>query len=258
MPFNESYKRILHRLGYYDYQHGFIMRHLNQETGWNTHLANCRSFLMKSLEIHQPETITVLGSGWLLELPLAEILEKVDKVYLVDIIHPTEVVRQVSNLSKVELVTADVSGGIIDDLWRNTSELPIFGKLKSLEGISIQEYEPGFDPGMVISLNILTQLETLPVNHLNRKSRVIDEEINGFRKEIQNKHISFLKKHKSVLITDITEVFTDKSGNIIEKQSVITDLPDGVYREDWTWDFDLKRSDYFDKRSVLKVAAIII
>jgi hypothetical protein len=67
-----------------------------------------------------------------------------------------------------------------------------------------------------------------------------------------------LKRHKSILITDVTEVFTDKSGNVSELQSVIIDLPDGQNKEEWTWDFDLKGSDYYWKRSVLKVTAIII
>jgi hypothetical protein len=258
MAFDESYRRILNKLGYYNYQHGFIVRHLNQETGWDSHLEKCRNFILKALELHKPEKVTVLGSGWLLELPLAEMLEKVNKVCLIDIIHPPEVIRQVCNMKGVDLITEDISGGLINEIWLNTSRLPFFCKLKSLSGIIIPEYKPDRDPGMVVSLNILTQLETLPVKQLLKKTKANDEEITRFRKEIQNKHISFLKCYKSVLITDVTEVFTDKSGTVSEKQTVITNLPEGIYREDWTWDFDLKRSDYYEKKSVLKVAAIII
>ena len=258
MAYGESYRRILSRLGYYNYQHGFIVRHLNQETGWNSHLEKCRSFIIKALEIHKPEKVTVLGSGWLLELPLTEMLEKVSKVCLVDIIHPPEVIQQVSHLPGVELKTEDVSGGLIDEIWRKTSRIPFFKNLKSLNDVSVPEYKPDFDPGMVISLNILTQLEILPLKHLIKKSKANEEELNRLRKEIQNNHICFLKKYKSVLITDVTEIFTDRSGNVSEKQSVITALPDGFYKEEWTWDFDLKGSDYYGKRSVFKVAAIII
>jgi hypothetical protein len=258
MAFSEAYRRILNRMGYYNYQHGFIFRHLNQETGWNNHLEKCRSFIIKALEVHKPEKITVLGSGWLLELPLTEMLEKVNKVFLIDIIHPPEVIRQVINLPGVELKTEDISGGLIDEVWQKTSRLPFFKKLKSLDDFIIPEFIPDSDPGMVISLNILTQLETLPVKHLMRKTKANEEELNRFRKEIQNKHLNFLKKYKSVLITDVTEIFTDTSGNISEKKSVIAGLPDGIYKEEWTWDFDLMGSDYNRKRSVFKVAAIIM
>jgi hypothetical protein len=258
MAFGESYRRILNRMGYYNYQHGFIVRHLNQETGWNSHLEKCRSFIISALEVHKPERITVLGSGWLLELPLVEMIEKVNKVFLIDIIHPPEVIRQVSNLPGVELKTEDISGGLIDEVWHKTARLPFFKKLKSLDDLTIPEYIPDSDPGMVISLNILTQLETLPVKHLMKKTNANEEELTKFRKEIQNKHIDFLKKNKSVLITDVIEIFTDRSGNISEKESVITGLPEGIYKEEWTWDFDVRGSDYYQKRSVLKVVAIIM
>jgi hypothetical protein len=253
----ESFIRILNRLGYYDYQHGFILRHLRQKEGWNSHLERCRSFIMKAVEIHKPGIITVLGSGWLLELPLAEMLEKVNKVLLVDIIHPPEVVRQVSSLPGVELKRDDVSGGLIDEVWSKTSSIPFFRRLKSLDDIIVPEYEPDYDPGMVISLNIMTQLEVLPVKRLRKRTMATDEEIIRFRKLIQEKHLDFLKKHKSVLITDKAELFINKSGDVFEKQTVITDLPQGKYREEWTWDFDLQGSDYYQKRSVFNVDAII-
>ena len=258
MAFNESYRRILHKLDYYNYQHGFIVRHLNQDSGWNSHLEKCRSFILKSLDVYKPEKVTVLGSGWLLEVPLAEMLEKVRFVQLVDIIHPPEVIQQVSKIPGVELLTEDITGGLIDEIWQKTSRLPFFRKLNSLNGIVIPEYRPDYNPGMVISLNVLTQLEILPVRHLVKKSKNDEEELTSFRKEIQSKHISFLKKYNSVLITDVNEIFTDKSGNTSEQQSVITQLPDGIYKEEWTWDFDLKGSDYYGKRSVFKVAAIIM
>jgi hypothetical protein len=254
----ESYKRILYKLGYYNYQHGFIVRHINQDEGWNSHLEKCRNFILRAIEIHKPVKVTVLGSGWLLELPLAEMLEMVNNVCLIDIIHPPDVVRQVSKMKRVELKTEDISGGLIDEIWKHTSRLSFLSKLKSLSMITIPEYKPDRDPGMVISLNILTQLETLPVKQLLKKSTADEEAINRFRKEIQDKHIRFLKGNKSVLITDVKEVFTLRSGLITEKQTALASLPEGIYREDWTWDFDLKRSDYFEKRSVLNVSAIII
>lgn len=258
MAFDYSYMRILNRLGYYDYQHGLIVRHLNQGTGWESHLNKCKCFINKSIELYKPEKVTVLGSGWLLELPLEEMLDKVNKICLIDIVHPPEVRRQVVNMKNVELITEDITGGLIDEIWQITNRLPFFRKLKSLSGIVIPEYKATEDPGMVISLNILTQLETLPVRRLLKRSSLGEPELISFRKEIQDKHLDFLKRHKSLLITDVTEIFTDKSGTTSEKMTLLTDLPKSADREDWTWDFDLLGSDYVNRRSVLKVAAMII
>jgi len=74
-------------MGYYNYQNGLIIHHVNQEGGWESHQERCRSFILKALELYKPQKVTVLGSGWLLELPFAELIEQTEKVCLIDIIH---------------------------------------------------------------------------------------------------------------------------------------------------------------------------
>jgi hypothetical protein len=257
MPFDESYKRILHKLDYYNYQHGLIVRHLNQGTGWDNHLDRCRKFILKAIEKYHPDTITVLGSGWLLEVPLAEMTEMAGTINLVDIIHPPEVIQQTKNLASVNLLTDDLTGGLIDKIWKKTSEMPFLRQLKSLEGIEIPEYTPEYDPGLIVSLNLLSQLDVLPVRYLQRKSGIADNELLTLRRDIQRKHIDFLKKHKSVLITDISEIFSDSHGKKEEQKTVVIDLPVGDYSEQWIWDFDLAGYDFNRKSSVLKVVGII-
>jgi len=245
-------------MGYYNYQNGLIYRHLNQEGGWDNHLARSRSFILKALEYHKPEKVTVLGSGWLLELPLAEMIEKTEKVCLVDIVHPPEVISQAGSLKNVELVEQDVTGGLIEEIWQKTGKYSFFNKLQSLENIIIPEYKPDFDPGMVISLNILTQLESLLIDFLRKRSKIREEEYTRFRIEIQKKHIDFLRKHRSVLVTDYAEVVTNKSGNITTIPTLLTNLPQGQFSEEWTWEFDLKGGDYYNSRSLMKVRAVTI
>jgi hypothetical protein len=245
-------------MGYYNYQNGLIYRHMNQEGGWDKHLELCRSFIIKALDFYKPGKVTILGSGWLLELPLAEMIEKTGKVCLVDIVHPPDVIDQAGKLSNVELIEQDITGGLIEEVWEKTGKYSFFNKLQTLENLSISEYKPGFDPGMVISLNILSQLESLLVSFLRRRSKIREEEFLNFRKNIQKVHIDFLKKHNSVLITDIAEIFTDKSGNVTKELTVVTELPEEKYREEWDWHFDLAGSDFYTKRSILKVVAILI
>jgi hypothetical protein len=258
MEVDGSYKRILHKLDYYNYQQGFIFRHLNQGTGWHEHISRCHRFILKAIEHYKPESVTILGSGWLLEIPLENILSKVKKIYLVDIIHPPGILQKAGKIPGIEFITDDISGGLIRVIWEKTSKLTFFRKLDTIKDIFIPEYKPGFDPGMIISLNILSQLDVLPLKYLKRKSRADDLELTNFRREIQTSHINFLKKYRSVLISDLTEIFMDRSGNKTENETVITEMPSGIYREDWIWNFDLKESDYHRKKSVLKVAAIII
>jgi len=258
MGYSEQYKKILHRLGYYDYQQGLIHRHLNQGDGWNSHLENCRDFIIMAVKEAKPEKVTVLGSGWLLDLPLAEILDTARSVTLIDIVHPPEAHRQVSSLPGVELIEDDATGGVVSAVWEKAGKGSFLRKLSTLDNIKVPEYELQGDPGLVISLNILSQLDVLPSAFLKKKARVKEEEIIAFRKLIQERHISFLSKNRSVLITDICEIFTDSAGKTTEVKTVIAGLPDGDMRKEWTWDFDLRRSDYYEKRSVMKVVAMIL
>jgi hypothetical protein len=256
MTHSISYRRILNKMDYYNYQNGLITNHLNQEGRWDSHIDHCRNFIMKAIDLFKPEKITVLGSGWLLDLPVAEMIESTKEICLVDIIHPPEVKNQAGNLRNVELSEQDITGGLIDEIWRKAGKFSLFNRLKSLDEIIIPEYKPEGDPGFVISLNILTQLESLPVTFLKKRSKIREVEFDRFRAEIQKKHIDFLKKHQSVLITDYAEVITRKSGSIETIATLLTELPQGRLRNEWIWNFDIKGADNFTSTSVIKVVAL--
>ncbi len=245
-------------MGYYDYQSGLIYRRLNQESGWDSHLERCRKYIMRAIELHKPGKVTVLGSGWLLELPIAEIIEKTGRVYLVDIIHPPEVIRQAGKIGNIELVESDITGGLIEEIRHKVRRRFFFRKPDNLEGIIIPEYRPVTDPGMIISLNLITQLEVLPVRYLNRKARINEQEMLRFRKAIQDKHIEFISKYRSVLITDCEEIITGRSGEVRKVPTLLADISSFPPGEEWTWNFDLKGADYYNSRSVMRVIAITL
>ena len=257
MTYNISYRIMLTRMGYYNYQNGLIYRHLNQEGGWGKHLENSRRFIIKALEFYKPEKVTVLGSGWLLDLPLAELAERVPKILLIDIVHPPDVITQVDTFSNVEIVEQDITGGLVEAVWQKAGSYNFINKLRSLKQIDIPEYKPNVDPGMVISLNILTQLESLLIAFLKKRSKIKEEELNLFRTGIQKKHIDFLRKHRSVLITDYSEIITDRSGAIKTIPTLLADLPPSQFREEWTWNFDHTGVDFYNSRSQFRVVAII-
>lgn len=252
-----QYRMMLSRMGYYNYQNGLIYHHLNQSGGWENHQNNCRRFILKALGLYNPKKVTVLGSGWLLDLPFAEMIERTEKVCLVDIIHPPDVKNQVKDLKNVELYEQDVTGGLIAEVWQKTRKYSFLRKLKSLDNITIPEYVADADPGMIVSLNILTQLESLPVDFLRKRSKIKEEEFSHFKSEVQKKHIDFLSKYPSVLISDIAEIITSKSGDTKTITTLLTDLPPGRFREEWTWNFDKAGGDLYNSNSQFNVIGII-
>jgi hypothetical protein len=257
MTLSISYRRMLTRMGYYNYQNGLIYHHVNQKGGWENHQGHCRSFILKALELYKPEKVTVLGSGWLLDLPFAELIERTGRVCLIDIIHPPDVIAQVGGYKNVELKEQDITGGLIDEVWQKARKYSFFKKLKSLESIIIPEFRTEGDPGMVISINILTQLESLIIDFLKKRSKIKEEEFNLFRTEIQKKHIDFLKRYRSVLITDYAEVITNRSGSIKTIPTLLTDLPQCEFSEEWTWNFDQTGADFYNSRSQFKIVGLI-
>ena len=244
-------------MGYYNYQNGLIIHHVNQEGGWESHQERCRSFILKALELYKPQKVTVLGSGWLLELPFAELIEQTEKVCLIDIIHPPDVISQAGDYKNVDLIEQDITGGLITEVWLKAGKYSLFKKLKSIADIVIPEFKPDGDPGMVISLNILTQLESLLIDFLKKRSKIKEEEFELFKTEIQRKHIDFLRKHRSVLITDYAEVITNRSGKAMTVPTLVTDLPPSQLREEWTWNFDQTGGDMYNSKSQFKVVALI-
>lgn len=256
MTHSPEYRRILHMMGYYSYQNGLIYRHINQEGGWDEHNRRCREYIMAAMDHFKPSKVTILGSGWLLDIPLVEISERAEEVVLADIIHPPEVTRQVEVFRNVRLLETDVTGGLITEVWNTMKQYGFLKKMKSLDTIKIPEYIPAEDPGLVISLNLLTQLENLPVEFIRKKGRVNEAQINDFRRSIQQKHIDFLKARRSVLISDIDERYIENKGSEKVVPTLQTELPAGNDYTEWTWHFDLRGSDYYNSRSVFRVAAI--
>ncbi|MFN8239227.1 MAG: hypothetical protein U0X39_00510 [Bacteroidales bacterium] len=253
----DDYRVILGRLGYYSYQEGIIFRHLAQGNNWDTHLANCRKFIMGAIERFSPSRVTILGSGWLLDLPLAEITAQGIEVFLVDIIHPPGVKEQTSAMPGVHLVESDITGGLVKQVYQKTRGYNAFRRMKNIDDIEVPVHRFDHDPGLVISLNLLSQLDFLPVRQIRAKGYRDNHKIDSFRKTIQQKHLEMLAMHNSVLITDYLEIFTDSAGLVTEEKTVLADIPEGFVRDEWTWDFDTKATDYNLKSSVLKVIAVI-
>lgn len=242
-------------MGYYKYQDGLIHRHLGQEGGWDSHLKKCRDYILKAVSALSPSTITVLGSGWLLDLPLAELAETAGKIYLADIVHPPEVARQTSGFRNVELIETDITGGFIIDVWNKSAGFRLFRKEMQPDDLNVPDFDFDFDPGLVVSLNLLTQLENLPLEFLKKKTKLKDEETGRLRRMIQEAHVSFLMRHDSILISDYEEVFVTGENKHEIVSTMLVD-PFGSDREEWTWDFDQKGSDFYNSRSTMRVVAL--
>ncbi len=247
-------RKILRRMNYISDQKGILRRYIREQGLWNSHLQNAGSFIIHVLQNHPVNHIVLLGSGWLLDFPIEKILPLVQKITLVDIYFPQEILKKAESMKGVECVAADITGGYIgtiyDSLRKLRSDFTIPDTIKS----------PYIEPEkgkLLISLNIMNQLDILLVDYIKSKIIISEEQILEFRKRLQEDHKKLLFDHPYILITDCHELLINSTGNILEDRELIfTELPSGDIFEEWEWLFDSHQLYNADADTVMKVKAV--
>jgi len=162
--------KIIRRMGYLRDQEGIMNRYLGESEQWQYHLEKTRSFIAGSFAGCQAESVAVLGSGWLLDVPLEKLRHRFSHIYLVDIHHPPQIRKKVSTLKEVELVEEDLSGGAIEQVWsflrKHKGDHSATGLL---EEIILNPPLVGQQADALISVNLLNQLDILLCDHIRRK-----------------------------------------------------------------------------------------
>jgi hypothetical protein len=249
-------KKILHRLGYYSNQEGIAMRYIREDENWNEHLANTKKFIVSVIKKVRPKVVTVLGSGWLLDIPLRKIISSGATVRLVDILHPPGIVRSLADEKSVTFYTEDITGGLPALAWELSESGRKHDGSQILEAAAALEYNTDSEQGLILSINLLSQLHTLPFEYMVKKRVLRQEYHDAFAAVIQEKHIGFLKKHEAVLITDIEEIETNRAGVPHSSQIIYCRLPAGHSRKEWTWEFDTEGSYRQGCTTEMRVAAL--
>lgn len=247
----KKYRRILKKMGYLADQQGIIDRYLREDGGWDSHLLRCREYILAKVELYSPETISILGSGWLLDVPLEEMAEKCRTINLIDIIHPSQIRERVKEMENVHLISDDITGGMIDRIWNLSKK-----ELGSIDEVDACTYKPEYNLGMVVSLNVLTQTDTLIADYLMKKYSLSHNVLRSLRSLIQKAHLDFLSGVPGLLISDYEEKIIDKDKLLQINKLLFTDLPEWGERVEWEWDFDNVGEYYKRKRISFNVIAI--
>lgn len=245
--------RILKKMGYLADQEGIIRRYLREQGGWDSHLLRCREYILERVKKQSLPDVTILGSGWLLDVPLEELSELCSSITLIDINHPSQIRRKVKQYSNVRLIKDDITGGLIEKVWQMSRR-----KIDTLDTIGIPVYKFDFNPGLIISLNLLTQTDTLLNDFLIKKTKINIEEHRRFRKRVQEAHIALLNNYPHLLVTDFEEEIIDIEEDLVieTNQLIFCEIPAGNNRQEWSWIFDSTGEYYMRRRVSFKVMAI--
>jgi hypothetical protein len=222
------------KMGFVKDQNGIIRRYMREKQHWDDHLIRSKNFILKSAERKEKGTCVVLGSGWLLDLPLNELANMFSEVLLIDLIHPQAVMHKIQKLSNVKCVHADITGGLVDLFYKSLPKNRLLP-----ESLKTYHYELPVRRDFVISLNILCQLHILLLDYAMRFNVYSQNELAQMERIIQESHLEILPKNKTCLITDFEEEILDEKGKIIGINPLIhVDLPEGNFSQQWQWKFD--------------------
>jgi len=231
--------RILRRMKYVSDQEGLLEKYLEEHEGWQEHLQNSKEFIMECVRKHKPQSVVIMGSGWLLDVPFKELAAECNQVYLADIRHPRQVRAMVRDYPNCSLIYTDLTGGAVTWIYSLVRSNRKTGKKESLKSFSFGKPELADRKTYLVSLNILNQLDIILLNWLNKFIKYPEDEINYFRKKIQENHIELLKPGHSCLICDHKEITLDKKNQVVStKNPVYADLPKAERKKEWKWYFD--------------------
>jgi hypothetical protein len=247
--------KILKRMGYFDDQEGIVRRFINEGSNWTEHIKNTKDFIEKFVSKTKNCNVAVLGSVWMLDVPLEYLAENCNHVYLFDIRHPRQIIHRYRQLKNISFICQDVTGGTVEEVYNiMDTRKPDYDQLNNLERCGFSTSEP---IDLVVSVNILNQLDILVLEYI-RKFRIPEHfSTNTLRSTIQEAHIQSLKEGISCIISDYEEILYDKSDNLAHSNSLLfTKLPDGAYKAEWIWKFDTQMTYYPNYKTFFKVLAI--
>ena len=85
---------ILKKFGYKKDREGLITRYLREAENWKLHTENSKKFIIESAKTKKKELCVVAGSGWWLDIPVNELSKMFKKVIMIDITHPTQIIKK--------------------------------------------------------------------------------------------------------------------------------------------------------------------
>ncbi|HAR45033.1 MAG: hypothetical protein A2X56_04310 [Nitrospirae bacterium GWC2_57_13] len=208
-------------------------RYRRNRAAWQPHLDNSRRFVLAAAErCSDKGNIVILGSGLLLDVPLAELSALFREVVLMDVICLPEVRRQIRKYDNVHFVEHDATN-IAERLYWNGQE-----RISELPEPAPDTSVIDQNSGLVVSLNILSQLWVVPrayaANHLRA---LTEDQVEEWCGRLVASHYDYLRSLPCdvCLVADHEFVKRDQAGQVISRDSTVYGLELPKPDDSWIW-----------------------
>jgi hypothetical protein len=254
---NLIYTQMLRKMQYFSDQEGIIRRYIQEKNNWDLHLKKSKDFILKSAETKKKGKVVILGSGWLLDLPIDELSNQFKEVILVDIIHPKQILHKIKKYKNVTTLKADITGGLIDFIYHSLKTDKRKKQKTLISAANSFSFSLPKNTDFVISLNIMCQLHIILIDYIKKYYNLTDSELHNLILQIQQSHIRMLPEEKSCIITDMEEeILTETNQTIGIKPLVQINLPKGNFSSSWQWKFDSLMTYKDDVKTFFNTTAI--
>ncbi|MBI5895887.1 MAG: hypothetical protein HZB24_07775, partial [Desulfobacterales bacterium] len=177
------------------------------------------------------QVAVILGSGLLLDVPLAELSAAFEQVILADIVHLPEVRRYVRRFANVRLEDYDIST-IARRLFEN---MKTDGRMLPEPVTADFSFVPA--PSLVVSLNLLSQLPVIPGRFVRRHlPAVSSEDLQAWSRRLVETHCASLAALACdvCLIADYAYIQHNRGGSMETGSTLYGPaLPDP--KSTWLW-----------------------
>jgi hypothetical protein len=254
--YHRSKDKILSKIGYYNDQKGIINRYTREVQFWNNHLEKTRKAILEGISGKERNKVIILGSGWLLDVPIEELSSQFKEVWLVDVYHPPQIVKRTSSMANVRLMQTELTGLAeqvynVTKVFRKTKFKTPIEEIIGSEPFDLNSYD------YVVSCNILSQLDIILVDYLKGQNIYDSKELDVLTKSIQQMHLDWLPRNKTTLICDLEEWVMDAEEIVSTKRPLIHAALPGIHSmNSWVWKFDTQMTYYLSYKTYFKVASL--
>lgn len=223
----------MRKVGYLRGQIGIQVRHRHCRSAWRQHLLKTKQVIREAIALcPQRRKAVILGSGLLLDVPLAELSQTFREVILVDVVHPLKAYLVASWYRNVRLIRADVTD--------TAAQLTKVAKTPSapLPRATPMLFCGDSEIDYVASVNLASQLPYLPTLYLDQQRPRPETEVNSYARDLVESHFDYLRRLPGVvsLITDVEKLQLDATGNLIERFDILYGARLPWRGEEWIWE----------------------
>jgi hypothetical protein len=223
-------------------KHGFLYssvalkhRYERQKRAWLPHLKNCQDlFVATAAKLPRKQSVVILGSAHLHEIPMHLLLENFQEITLVDVIHPMKHHWVAKRNPRVRLITQDLTAALAGLDQHQTLE-DLLAWLEQAKTQTPFHYEAD----LIVSANLLSQLGLLPIDAIEKKLKrdLTVEEKDKVCTAFAELHLSSLQKcqgHKLVY-ADREITYRNPEGEVIYQGGYPVNFSSFKFVTSWMW-----------------------